>query len=305
MKLVTYVVEAQAPRVGALVENHIVPLSDHFPDMIAFLAGGARARDTAARVIDRALRARASLLARSEVRLLAPVPRPASIRDFMCFEEHVINAGRSIARIRGERVEDVKVPPQWYQIPAYYKGNPGSVVGPDTDVVWPSYSALLDYELEFGVFIGVGGREIPRERAAEQIGGYTIFNDFSARDIQGAEMTLLLGPAKGKDFDTGNAMGPFLVTPDEIPDPYALTMVARVNGEEWSRGNSRAMHFRFEELIAYVSRSESLYPGDFFGSGTVGGGCGLEHGRWLKPGMTVELEVSGLGVLRNHVVTAS
>lgn len=303
MKLMTYVdPDTAAPQVGALVEGQVVPLGAHFRDMLAFLAGGPAARDTAARAVDAALRERKALRPLGSVRLLAPVPRPASIRDFMVFEAHVIGSLRTLARMRGQPPEAVQVPPEWYRIPAYYKGNPGSVVGPEADVIWPAYSQLLDYELEFGLFISVPGRDIPRERAARHIGGYTIFNDLSARDTQGQEMTLLLGPAKGKDFDTGNAMGPWLVTPDEIPDPYALTMVARVNGEEWSRGNSKEMHFRFEDLIAYVSRSETLYPGDFFGSGTVGGGCGLEHGRWLQPGATVELEVEHLGVLRNRIV---
>lgn len=287
---------------GAVVDDRVVPLSQHFPDMVTFLAGGAAARGTAARVVDAALHDHRALVPLGEVKLLAPVPRPPSIRDFMVFEKHVLGAMKTLARMRNQPVEAVQVPPAWYRIPAYYKGNPASVVGPDAEVVWPSYTERLDYELEFGIFIGPPGRDIPRQRAAEHIGGYAIFNDFSARDIQGEEMSLLLGPAKGKDFDTGNAIGPFLVTPDEIPDPYALTMVARVNGEEWSRGSSREMHFRFEDLIAYVSRSETLYPGDFLGSGTVGGGCGLEHGRWLTPGATVELEVSGLGILRNRVV---
>jgi len=305
MKLVTY----QSPgipegRVGAVVDGRVVPLAEHFPDMLAFLGGGAGARATAARAIDAALRAPGALAALDEVRLLPPVPRPASIRDFMVFEAHVLGAMRTVARLRGEPADAVALPPAWYRIPAYYKGNPASVVGPDADVVWPAYSGLLDYELEFGIFIGPPARDIPRERAAEHIGGYTIFNDFSARDTQGEEMTLQLGPAKGKDFDTGNAMGPYLVTPDEIPDPYALVMAARVDGVEWSRGSSRDMHFRFEDLIAYVSRSETLYPGDFFGSGTVGGGCGLEHGRWLTKGCTIELDVQGLGVLRNRVVGA-
>jgi 2-keto-4-pentenoate hydratase/2-oxohepta-3-ene-1,7-dioic acid hydratase in catechol pathway len=109
-------------------------------------------------------------------------------------------------------------------------------------------------------------------------------------------------PAKGKDFDTGNVLGPYLVTPDEVPDPYNLTLVARVNGEEWSAGSSRDMHFSFEELIAYISQSETLLPGEFIGLGTVGNGCGLELDRWLKPGDVVELEGEGLGVLRNRVV---
>lgn len=254
--------------------------------------------------MERLRRGRGRLTPLGGVRLVAPVPRPASIRDFMVFEAHVLGSMRTLARMRGQPPVAARVPAEWYRIPAYYKGNPASVVGPDADVVWPAYSQLLDYELEFGLFIGLGGRDIPRERAAAHIREFTIFNDFSARDTQGEEMTLLLGPAKGKDFDTGNAIGPCLVTPDEIPDPYALAMAARVDGEEWSRGSSRDMHFRFEDLIAYVSRSETLYPGDVFGSGTVGGGCGLEHGRWLKPGATVELEVEGLGVLRNRVVKA-
>jgi 2-keto-4-pentenoate hydratase/2-oxohepta-3-ene-1,7-dioic acid hydratase in catechol pathway len=111
-----------------------------------------------------------------------------------------------------------------------------------------------------------------------------------------------LGPTKGKDFDTGNALGPYLVTPDEIPDPYNLTLVARVNTEEWSRGNSGDMHFTFEEIIAYISQDETLYPGEFIGSGTVGNGCGLELDRWLKADDVVELEAEGLGVLRNRIV---
>src|SRR5690606_9352379 len=140
---------------------------------------------------------------------------------------------------------------------------------------WPRYARLLDYELEFGIFIGRRGVDIPRESAGNHIFGYTIFNDMSARDAQGKEMEGQLGPAKGKDFDTGNVLGPCLVTADEISDPYDLTMIARVNGEEWSRGSTRSMGWKFEDLIAWVSQSETLYPGEFLGSGTVGTGCGL------------------------------
>jgi len=170
----------------------------------------------------------------------------------------------------------------------------------------PPYTRRFDYELEFGIYIARQGKDIPRDNARKYIGGFTIFNDFSARDIQLNEQGGRLGPAKGKDFDTGNAMGPYLITPDEIPDPYRLTMTARVNGVEWSRGTSADMHYKFEDLIAYISQSETLYPGDFIGSGTCSGpqgrGCGLEMGRYLKPGDVVELEVDGLGVLRNRVV---
>ena len=134
--------------------------------------------------------------------------------------------------------------------------------------------------------------------------GYTIFNDMSARDAQAAEMPGMLGPAKSKDFDTANIMGPCLVTADELGDPYDLNMVARVNGEEWGRGNTRDMRWAFEDVIAHISRSETLYPGEFLGSGTVGNGCGLEQLRYLRPGDLVELEVDGIGVLRTRVGSA-
>jgi 2-keto-4-pentenoate hydratase/2-oxohepta-3-ene-1,7-dioic acid hydratase in catechol pathway len=261
------------------------------------------------------LEAEGILFALPEVQLLAPVPNPPSIRDFITFESHVKQSINGVLKFLNPRLAVlnkgfkrifkkslVKPPRLWYEIPAYYKGNPGSVTGHLADIEWPDFTEYLDYELEIGIYIGKQGRDIPREKAHEYIAGYTIFNDFSARDLQVKEMQLRLGPTKSKDFDTGNVMGPFLVTADEIQDPYNLEMVARVNGAEWSRGNSRDMYYRFEDLIAYVSRYETLYPGDFFGSGTVGNGCGLEHSRWLKPGDVVELEVEGLGILQNRIL---
>ena len=146
------------------------------------------------------------------------------------------------------------------------------------------------------------GGTFPASEAARHIFGYALFNDFSARDTQLAEAATPSGPAKAKDFDTGNVIGPWIVTADEIPDPYALTLVARVNGEEWSRGTSADMLHRFDAMIAHVSRSETLHPGEFFGSGTVGGGCGLELDRWIRPGDVIELEADALGVLRSRVV---
>jgi 2-keto-4-pentenoate hydratase/2-oxohepta-3-ene-1,7-dioic acid hydratase in catechol pathway len=250
-----------------------------------------------------------------DVELSSPVPRPMSIRDAMSFERHVIGATRRGGLGRLGKLDELlerRVGPRrslagrlnraFYERPLYYKSNPHSVVGPDADVRMPAYTKRFDYELEWGVFIGVGGADIPESAARDHIAGYTIFNDFSARDIQIAEMRGRLGPAKGKDFDTGNAIGPWLVTPDELPEPYALTMTARVNGAEWSRGSTGEMHWRFEEIISYISRSETLQPGDFIGSGTVGGGCGLELGAFLKAGDVVELEVERIGVLRNRVV---
>src|SRR5207302_2958968 len=163
------------------------------------------------------------------------------------------------------------------------KANRFSVVGPDAEVVWPHYAELLDYELELACVIGTGGADIPRDDALAHVFGWTIFNDVSARDAQMREMAGQLGPAKGKDFDTGDVFGPWIVTADEIGDPYALTMTARINGEEWSRGTSGSMHHRFEDVIAFVSQSETLHPGDILGSCTVRTRCGLDQRRSLSP----------------------
>jgi 2-keto-4-pentenoate hydratase/2-oxohepta-3-ene-1,7-dioic acid hydratase in catechol pathway len=246
-----------------------------------------------------------------EVRLLAPVPVPAQMRDFLVFEKHIRGAGAAMAKLRAERTgstdplptpAQVNPPETFFRQPIYYKTNRFSVVGHEHEVRWPSYSRKFDYELELGIFLAKKGKNIRLEDAAGYIFGYTIFNDFSARDAQEYEMACPLGPAKGKDFDTGNVIGPWIVTPDEIPDPRQLTMTASINGEVWSRGNTRDMVHGFERMIAHVSREETLYPGEFFGSGTVGGGCGLELDRWLQPGDTVELEIEHIGKLRNRVV---
>lgn len=216
-----------------------------------------------------------------EVRLLAPVPNPASVRDFFAFEEHVKKGFEK----RGE-----PMPQEWYEIPVYYKSGHHNILGPDADVRWPSFTEKFDYELELACVIGRNN----------QIAGYTIMNDFSARDIQKREMKVRLGPAKGKDWAT--AFGPVIVTPEEIDDPYSLAMVARVNGEEWSRGSSSAMHWKFEQMIEFLTTDDFLVAGDVIGSGTVGTGCGLELDRWVKRGDVIELEIAGIGVLRNQVV---
>jgi 2-keto-4-pentenoate hydratase/2-oxohepta-3-ene-1,7-dioic acid hydratase in catechol pathway len=307
MKLVTFETGG-ARHIGALlpggreaVDFTAGDAAPYFRDMLALIDGGAAALEHAKRLLERPPR-RVTL---SEVRLLAPVPEPRQMRDFLVFEQHIRNARAMSPTFRGsERLDPAKVeiPKVWYEQPIYYKCNRFTVIGTGADVLWPRYCKLLDYELEFGIFLGKGGKNITREAAKDHIFGYTIFNDVSARDAQMREMQGQLGPAKGKDFDTGNILGPWLVTSDEIADPYNLAMTARVNGEEWSRGNSRGMQHGFEEMIAHVSRDETLHAGEFFGSGTVGNGCGLEQGRFLKPGDVVELEVQGLGTLRNRVV---
>lgn len=259
--------------------------------VLAMVEAGDEALDIAAQLLK--AQSPGVTLPRNELTLLAPIPQPPQMRDFLCFEKHLVQAFRAIGR----------TPPQaWYERPLFYHPSRFSVCGPEAEVPWPAYCEKLDFELEFGCYIGRPGRDIPKDRARAHIFGYTIFNDFSARDEQVKEMAGGLGPGKGKDFDNANAMGPCLVTADEIGDPYRLEMAVRVNGEEWGRGNSRDMHWKFEDCIAHAARSETLHPGEFFGSGTVGNGCGLEQMRFLKPGDTVELEVEGIGVLRNKVV---
>ena len=301
--------------------------SPHLASMLAFLQGGLAARDTARGALEFALSRRPDKVQveRTEVELLSPVPRPESIREFMVFEQHIINALRKFGMPRwlgaldewldgafGQKATAAyRLNRRWYERPIYYKGNRFGVVGDGARVAIPHYChGMFDWELEFGIFLCKQGRDISEEQARDYIAGYTVFNDFSARDIQGREMGGRLGPAKGKDFDGGNAIGPALVTPDEIPDPYDLVMRARINGEEVSYGHTKGMYWTFEQMIAYVSQSETLHPGEFFGSGTgtvrESGKdrrcCGLEMGRFLKPGDTVELEVERLGTLTNYIV---
>lgn len=328
MKLVTYEKNGKQ-RAGALVEGDrkIVDLASAHTDsfgedyaafgtVLSVIEAGDAALDRAYETLKRA--GSNSAIDRSSVKLLAPVPVPPQIRDCLCFELHLKQSFDAVRRIRANATPDPEaamkefeekgifaVPRTFYEQPIYYKANRFSVIGTDEDVIWPSYSKLMDFELEFGFYVRRQGVDIARDRARDYIYGYTIFNDFSARDAQTAEMGGQLGPAKGKDFDKGNAMGPCLVTADELNDPYNLTMICRVNGEEWGRGSSSTMHWKFEDLLAHISRSETIYPGEFFGSGTVGNGCGVEHMKFLKHGDVVELEVEGIGILRNRVLTSA
>lgn len=267
------------------------------PEMLSFLQHGDRAFQAAREAVEFVDETGISVASdgaqlrhrHEDVKLLSPLPRPNSIRDFMVIEEHVRNS--------------LDEPPDaWYEMPVYYKGNPDAVVNPETDVEWPSYSEKLDYELEIAAVIGKRGRDIPAERAEEYIAGYTIFNDFSARDIQLKEMEAQLGPAKGKDF--ANGLGPVLVTPGEI-DITNLQVSARINGEVWSDGSLGEMYHSFADIIEHVSQAETLYPGDVLGSGTVGNGCGLELDRWIEPGDVIELEAEGIGTLRHRIVRSA
>lgn len=336
MKLATVIGPEGLPQVGALIDgDQSVALlqagsvaldkapNPHFASMLAWLRGGAEAQYKALMVQDfvASRKPEGVVMPLEKATLLPPLPVPESIRDAMAFEDHIINAirvaglgplGRLDAMIERHAGRDYTLAKflnrAWYRAPLYYKSNRFSVIGHGADVEIPAYSRRFDYELEWGVVIGKGGRNISESSAREHIAGYTLFNDFSARDIQLDEMRGRLGPAKGKDFDTGNAIGPWLVTPDEIPDPYGLTMTASVNGEEWSRGRTADMYWKFEKIISHISQSETLHPGEFIGSGACSGrqgrGSGLELGRSLQAGDVVELHCERIGALRNRVVMA-
>jgi len=297
MRLVTFQIGNQPARPGALADGGRTVVQLAAPSVLAIVEGGQDALQRAAETLRRP--PREALFPLADVTLLAPIPQPPQMRDFLCFEKHLQQAFAAVARLRGA---EARIPKIWYERPIFYHPNRFNVCGTGADVPWPRYSERMDFELEFGCYIGKPGKDIPRERAGAHIFGYTVFNDFSARDEQTLEMMGQLGPGKGKDFDNSNVMGPCLVTADELADPYNLDMKVRVNGEEWGSGNSRDMHWKFEDCIAHVSRSETLHPGEFFGSGTVGNGCGLEHMKFLEPGDVVELEVEKIGTLRNRVV---
>jgi 2-keto-4-pentenoate hydratase/2-oxohepta-3-ene-1,7-dioic acid hydratase in catechol pathway len=323
MKLVTFAVSTpvgQIQRIGAIHQNKIIDLNMGYtrylaekhgnseayelagatlpPDMIAFLRRGEGGKSRAKLTIDYVAKYQVKgslagprdekiLYEMGEVKLKAPVPRPNSLRDYLSFEGH--------SSLSGKRQLDKG----WYEMPACYKGNPDTVIGPEEVILWPAFTDLLDYELEYGIYIGKEGKNIPRERAEDYIAGYTVFNDVSARDIQLREMLAGgLGPAKGKD--TCSVMGPCLVTPDEV-SPANLRMMARVNGELWSENNSGTAYWTWPQIIEFASMEETLYPGDFLGSGTVEHGCGMELNRWIQPGDVIELEVESIGTLRNRI----
>lgn len=319
MKLITYRTGDATGRPGAVLED-----GERFVDLAAATEGRIDSIQTLIELGDAGLELAQAAIGKasdeslrnlSDVRLTAPIQPPIQMRDFLCFETHLRQAFPAARKLRAQQFDDpvaaeaemerkgiLSIPEAFYDQPIYYKANRFSSVGHDEDVIWPHYSNFMDFELEFGFYIGRMAKDVKAADARDHIFGYTVFNDFTARDAQTAEMGGQLGPAKGKDFDTANAMGPWLVTADEFGDPYDKTMICRVNGEEWGRGFTSTIHWTFEQVIEHVSRSETLRPGEFFGSGTVGNGCGLEHMRFLSPGDVVELEVEGIGVLRNRIV---
>jgi len=323
MRLVTFTRPDQPPgpgRVGVLAEGRVVDIfatqyamarhrGDSPPDahraasaaapadMVAFFAAGDMGRRAADSAVEFALGTLGAghgiagpagepmALAERDVRLLAPVPRPRRVRDYLTYEAHATGAGLAL-------------PEAFSRMPICYKCNVETIIGPGDTAVWPAYTDQLDFELEVGFFTGRGGRNISVADAPAHIAGVTLFNDFSARDIQIYEMTLTIGPSKGKDFCT--AMGPCVLTMDEV-DEFDIACTARVNGEIWATGTTGNRRFSFAEVLAWASYCEDIYPGEFLALGTVGGGCGFELDRWIKPGDVVELEAEGIGLLRNPI----
>ncbi|MCB0282593.1 MAG: fumarylacetoacetate hydrolase family protein [Calditrichaeota bacterium] len=229
-----------------------------------------------------------------------PTTDHCNFRDFYAFLQHVKTA-------RSQR--GLKVVDEWYQLPVFYFSNPNVFNGHNRKIIKPKFTKELDFELEVACIIGKAGKNIPKEKAHEYIAGYTILNDFSARDIQRKEMRVGLGPAKGKDFASG--LGPYLVTPDELENvrqnkSYNLFMLAVKNGKQISSGNLADIYFGFDEMIVYASRDVMLFPGDVIGSGTVGTGCIFElrpenTGGWLENGDKIELSVERLGKLTHFI----
>lgn len=251
-----------------------------------------------------ALNAGGNLIAKpiADVSLLPPVPNPAVFRDFYVFEQHVKAARKG----RG-----LDMHPSWYEFPVFYYSNPVNLFGHGEDFPYPEGSNALDFELELAIIIANGGKDISADDADTVIGGYTILNDWSARDFQKEEMVLNMGPAKGKDF--GSCFGPYMVTPDELADAWddegnlQLRMTLHRNGEQLSDGNANDMYFSWGQIIERASKNTALVAGEYLGSGTVGTGCIMElkpenTGGWIQKGDTVTLEIERLGILENKVV---
>lgn len=303
MRWVTYVSEDGDERAGIVHDGNILGAPAGVT-LIDLVAGGTRGLAEAASEI---LSAPGEVVPEDRAVLRAPIPRPPSVRDFMAFEDHVLTTIEAM----GEQMK-----PVWYEIPVFYFSNPAAIRGAFDEVPISPGCQTYDFELESAVVIGEGGYDIDPRDAEKHIAGYTILCDWSARDLQALEMQQGLGPAKGKDGAT--SLGPWLVTPDELEPRRAgkafdLTMTAKVNGREYSRGSMSSLYWSFAQMIAFASRGTTLVPGDVIGSGTVGTGCILElsrvHGTdaypWLKAGDEVELSIDLLGSIRSRILPGS
>jgi len=323
MRLVTFVSRDEAAkrhRIGALIDGDewivdfspLAPSDPAFSSMIGLMEGGPNAFDRAHENVKKArATGRDNCLPRDRVQLMAPVPRPVTLRDFACFPDHLVNIVKAIHRNKLQHEKDPQatwmawekagvfdLPKDYYELPRFHSSNPNAVIGPDETAFWPRFSTLMDFELEFGFFIGRKGVDIKQSEARDYIFGYTGFIDFTARDMQIREGR---PGGKGKEFDSGSVLGPCLVTADEIPNPYELKMESRVNGEVWCSGSSATIGRTFEQVIEHISDSCTIYPGEFMGSGTHGNGSGFEIGKSLSPGDEVEIEIEKIGLLKTRL----
>ncbi len=293
MKLITYSAYAKSHQPGLLRDDGVYPLP--FASMLDLIEAGEKGLERARRATE------GKRIELADATLHSPILRPTTLRDAYAFETHVKTANTNRGR---------EVPEEWYKSPVFYFTNPANVFGPDDEIPYPAYTQELDYELEIAAVIGKPGRDIQASEATKYILGFTIFNDWSARDVQRDEMKVGLGPGKGKDF--ASSLGPCIVTLDELdgratkrPGVFDMDMRARINGKELSRGNFNDIYWTYGDILARISQGVTLMPGDVIGSGTVGTGCLLEltkaKGPWLQPGDVVELEIDGIGVLKNTV----
>jgi 2-keto-4-pentenoate hydratase/2-oxohepta-3-ene-1,7-dioic acid hydratase in catechol pathway len=298
MRWVTYLSADGTERPGLLRDGSVHGLDGTLLALISAEGGLAAAAD-------RAVAAPVEVVDLADVRLAAPIPRPPSVRDFLSFEEHLRNALHALGR--------TDVPPVWFEQPVFYFTNPAAIRGPDEEIPISPGCEAFDYEVEVAAVVGRAGSDLTPAEAEAHIAGYTIFCDWSARDVQAHESTIGLGPAKGKDGAT--SIGPVLVTPDELEPHrdgkgFRLAMRASVNGRELGGGTWAEIHWSFGQMLAYASRGTELRPGDVIGSGTVGSGCLLElsglHGAerypWLQPGDVVTIEVEQLGTITGRII---
>ncbi|WP_405784733.1 fumarylacetoacetate hydrolase family protein [Streptomyces sp. NBC_01378] len=263
----------------------------HFPSsMSAAIAAGPAFLEAAHWAVDQA--ADDASLPLDSVKWVAAVDSPV-IRDGLTFPEHMKHFH--------EKVGGGLPNPQLFKTPGYFKGSTGVSFGHDQEIPYPAYSEYVDYELEMGLIVGAAGHNLTPDEARSRLFGVTIFNDFSARDVQGPEMGMGMGPQKCKDYAYG--IGPWITTVDELPSTEGLKGVVRVNGEVWSETRAEGMIYTPEEMLAYVSIGDNLQPGDLIGSGTLPYGAGLEIDKKLSPGDVIELELEGVGVLRNRLST--
>jgi len=304
MRWITYISPADGQERAGLVRDDEVRAADATASLLDLI----QADGGLAAAAERADRTPAEVVDPVGLRLLAPIPHPPAVRDYLAFEEHLRNALKAL--------DIAQLPPTWYEQPVFYFTNPAAICGPDEEIAISPGSLKFDYEVEVAAVIGTGGANLHPDEAEAHIAGYTILCDWSARDLQKVEQTIGLGPVKGKDSAT--SLGPALVTPDEIEhlrsgNGYKLAMSASVNGQHYGGGNWSDIYWSFGQMLAYASRGTVLRPGDVIGSGTVGTGCILElsglHGSerypWLQLGDTVRVEVEELGAVTGRIVAGA